>query len=570
MMSLAGAISGSLAIYLRHPLVQKGLGERDGFRESGMSYPEKRTHLSDKVTRFIIRESLALFNDPSSYLYEAPLVMFYDDPEGEAWRGLAHVYKRSCLQAAAVGEIPLASAYLLVRRNLSASVMGKRTDRGRSQRMSQLIANTLTWSKENSLPQLSSSLSRLSKGLSVVMTQCALAEALRLARRLTPPLPAPDVSPDPGLPHWFLPSFQLIGESDLEITETASSHVWSLGRASIGMDLWTARRLQGRVYGLESSVGYSYVPLIQVIQASPFVSVGCGHGAGPAVLLAGGSPMCYGLDLRQDITAEARMTGQHTPLHIARLGFSARFLRLGWANGWSGDIRSPQSIPLLRSTLGRGLAWVCDIPLKELDDLRRMIWNIVTVDPLALLAVRLIGSYSKVTSACTFLSSYAPSVSWHPVYQNDGYAEGWICASCNGNTSHPLRLVTQLPGDTYLLPLFNELSFLGGGKDYILEMATGGLYPCTPEELVVSIKQLETMIGAATGEIEHRFTYRQWTDVLGAMVSIRVISDPTPFDLIKDILESDSVTLTLGPRIIPKIVDLGLRRLLTRVVSRAL
>lgn len=570
LMSLARAISASLAVYLRHPMVQATMGRRDHLRDSGMTYQERRTHLEDKVGRLIIKEGLTLFNDPSSLLYESPIVMFYDDPEGEAWRSLAHVYKRSCLQAAAVGEIPMSTAYILVRRNLTASVMGKRTDLGRSQRMARLIGNSLTWAKDHTLPQLTSTLSQLSKGLSVVMTQCALSEALRLARRLSPtePRSLPFDAPCLGFPAPY--EFQVLGEVRKEPGDLPNHDRWQKDWNRHAYDLWTIGRLKGRKYGLESSVGYSYVPLISKVQDKGFVSVGCGHGAGAAVLLVGGANMCYGLDLKEDITPEARMTGQHTPLHIRRLHLESCFLRLGWSLGWDGDITDRQAVRHLTASLSGGLIWICDVPLHSLSALQGMMWTIRTVDPCAQVFVRVLGSSQKVIDTCTYGFSVSSSVTWIPVHQSDGFCEGWVEFVCAPQSIRPGRQVFESPGEDQETYCPEELSFLGGGSSFILEMATGGLGSCSEEELEVSVGQIESMVSAATGELQHRFTYSQWTDVIGALIALRVIRDKEPVNLIEEILAADVVTVLVKGRTVPKAVDHGLRRLLTRVVSRYL
>lgn len=570
LMSLSRALSDSLAIYVRHPLVQKSLDQRDGFRDSGMTYKERKTFLSDKICRFMVNLGMTLFNDSSSILYEAPLVMFYDDPEGEAWRSLAHVFKRSCLQSAAIGEIPMQTAYLLVRRNLTSSVMGKRTDLRRSQRMAQLIGNTLTWAKGCSLHQLSASLSNLSKGLSVIMTQCALSEALRLARRLelreTPSTPPPDASNRED----NTVKLEVIGEGATEIPAVQSTRQWEGHHSTYSYDLWTVERMKGRVYGFESSVAYSYVPISSDLKGKSFVNVGCGYGAGAALLLLGGATMCYGLDLKQDVTPEARLTGQHVPMHVTRLCLGPRFLRIGWTQGWNGDIRRREAVRHLTSSLSSSLSWVCDIPLPSLSDLRDMVWTITTVDPMAKLYIRILGTVKKAVTACSFLSAYCLHLYWIPVCRNDEYTEGWAYLECNGNVSGSNRYVSELPGQPQTTLCPPDLEIMGGGREYLLEMATGGLSACDPRELETSVTQIESMIGAASGELEHRFSYNQWTDVINALICIQVVQHEDPLSQMVAVLSSDTVEITSQRRTIPKVVDFTLRRLLTHVVSRYL
>jgi len=567
-LSLSRAISESLAIYIKHPLVQRHQPPDHPLTESGLSYPERRTQLRDKISRRITRLAISLFNDPGSILFESPLILFYDDAEGEAWRALAHVYKRLCLQAVAVSEIPIQTAYTLVRRNLTAAVMGKATDYGRSTRMAQLIANTLEWSKSSALPQLSGGLGRLSNGQSVRMAQCALGEALRLARllqRVDPPLIVES--------HNVLNSGEWSGhqvelELPVEVAFVGTGQEWNLQFNSIEYDNWTVTRLRGRVYGLESSVGYSYLPLRSLCQGRQFLMVGCGAAAGPAVLLLGGATMCYGLDLKRDITADARMTGQYIPAHLRRLHLERNFLRIGWSHGWTGDIREPDAVKCLRVSISPNQIWVVDIPLLSIEDLTRTFWTISTVDPQAVIALRLIGRLTKVLDTCTYLSEFTEEICWHNVFSDGNFREGWVTCRVSGGISHERRRALSLPQSENLHWESIDLSVIGGGKEYLMELCTSGLSGCSQNELQVGMIQLLDMITASTGELEHRFTYNQWTDVVSALICLRVLHSEDPSQLILNILGMDRVTITLGERIISKVVDLGLRRLLSRVLSR--
>jgi len=569
-MSLARAISESLAVYVRHPMVQRNLMRQSGLLETGLSYKERRTHLSAKIGRRVVAEALSMFNNPSSILYEAPILLFYDDPEGESWRTLAHAYKRACLQSVAIGEIPLTVAYTLVRRNLTAAVMGKSTEVGRATRMANLVSTTLDWAKTEALPQLAHSLSYLSDGKTVLMVQCALGEALRLARQLTPRKP-PDIEEDvtetldePDI------CYTLLGQQRVHAPAPIGSNPWSSTFDLMAYDLWTIRRLAGRAYGLESSVGYSYLPILQAVRGSPFVAVGCGQAAGGALLLLAGATMCYGLDLKADITPEARMTGQYTPLHIKRLGLQQKFLRLGWGGGWEGDIADSRCIPLLRSAMSSGQLWILDIPIHTLLTVQKTLWNISVIDPTATVLVRMLGLTTKILEVAEFLTSLSKEVFWYPVFCEDVFKEGWLkCTLTSGRVTESKEIL-NLPGQGTPYPSTGVITMLGGGRDYLMEICTSGLTSCSQAEIETGMDQLFQMIAAASGELDHRFTYNQWTDVVAALISLQITQSQDPLNLISEILSHDTVTITLGDRVIPKAVDMGLRRLMTRVLSRCL
>jgi len=262
------------------------------------------------------------------------------------------------------------------------------------------------------------------------------------------------------------------------------------------------------------------------------------------------------------------MTGQYVPLHIRRCSLEGKFLRLGWSSGWDGNFLTSQSIPLLRASVSPGQMWLFDIPLTTNTDVRMLLWNLISIDPNGQFFIRVIGPMEKVKDIAAMISTVSEQVLWLPVFCSNDYLEGWLGGALSGARTWPGRVYQDIPISNVDVREATELQTLGGGSHYLLELCTGGLINCTTAEIESSITQLLSMVAASTGELEHRFTYSQWTDVISTLLILQIIDNDDPRARIHELIDRDYVTLTLGERVIPKAIDDSLRRLLTRVLAR--
>jgi len=570
MMSLGRALASSLAAYIRHPMIQSDPWVQRHLVFSGLSYGEMRVRLDEKITRIIVDGCLTMFNDPTSSLYTQPICLFFDELDGASWSTIAHVIRRTCLRHVLSGELELQQAYALIRKNLTVAIMGKTTELDRIVRMSHYTVNVANWAERHALYGLRDDLMALHRGRAVVLFQTSAGEALRVARRLQPVslqtvdpvLIAPDLA--------MIRRYKIDKDSIRSTSAPLSAPEWKIRPATRDWDHFSACRLRGRQYGGDSAAGYSFYPLVPSLEGREFLMVGAGHGGGPAVLLACGSTHCYGLDLISDLDPHNLMNQAPIPSSIQYMHLSDRFTRIVPTYGWDGNVASPLAIPSLKQWLGRSLDWVIDIPLTSVDTLRGLMRTMKECIPNGSYHIRVLGSQGKIRDLGGFLLSESAELHWVPVYVEECGIEGWF----SGQLLAGERQAGAPLADLYLGNSFDftsvDMSFLGGGKEEILSSCTTGLSSRSEGELWTACRQLESMVGASVGELEHRFTYSQWTRVLESLICIKIYYLPDGWDLLLSILDYESVSFDVVETRVTKAVDRSLLRLLTRMLARAL
>jgi hypothetical protein len=570
MMSISQSLSGSLASYIKHPLIQEQGWVQRNLRHSGLTYSEGRARLENKITQHLVQGALRMFNDPGSILYRAPLLLFLDEADGGVWLSAAHVIKRGALESVIRGELTLTQAYQLVRRNLTVAIMGRTAERDRVTRISDFALNIASWADREGHTSFAQNLKELHSGRKVKMVQTSAAQAFRLARKMSPPvfLEGP---PDSDLPVLSMAEhLQVPTESTTEEHPSLSGGAWRGVFDDRAWACFSAQRLQGRVYGGDSSAGYSYLPIVSWISRRPFFLVGTGHGGGAAALLLGGAERCYGVDLSSDLEEHSLMNGAPVPSSIALAGCSERFTRVYPGSGWDGDIRDPLAAGQVKRWLGTGCVWVIDIPLKEPTDVARSLWTMSECIPTGYFQWRIMGEREKARDIAGFLRANTVSLAWTPVYISEVYVEGWLGGQLSGDVIQAGSPQIAMPfGSTF--PHWEvDCSALGGGKEYLLTLCTMGLFTFGNQELEAACLQMERMVGASVGELEHRFTYRQWTQVMEALICIKILQSPHPMTLLTSIVNHEQLTFRVVQTIARKHVDRGLIRLLTRLLARAL
>jgi hypothetical protein len=336
------------------------------------------------------------------------------------------------------------------------------------------------------------------------------------------------------------------------------------------LDDFATHRLRGRIYGRDSSAGYSYTGICDLTRGKVIVHVGVGYGSGSAVLLTGGCSGIIGLDLTTDLQDLSLMAGNTTPPALSYTHLHSRFTRFSPPPGSTGSIYDHSTILELRKYIGGTCSWVIDIPLITREEVLLLFASLNSFSRVYSAAIRILSSQSRLFDIARAVGAEGNLCEVRVVYSTEELIESWIIVTTiNGISPSRYKDAPPLQGIS-LSPPASDLSFLGGGVDYLRSMMIGLYLPEPTSDLQDVYLRTCAMLSSSVGDLEHRFTYVQWTGMLHSLVCLVCLRDKDPIQLLRWILSRDLITIRLGETRIPVNIITRLRRMLTRTLPRVL
>lgn len=564
--SLSRALARSLLPSLRHPLLQDDPWIVRTAFQSVLSYPlgprPQVTVLSDKLAALMLQ----FFQIPLSHLYTTPLVLFGDELAWDSINALTSQFKVIVVQSVMLGQLKPSVAFGLVRKNLSLGLNESRTEAGKIANLYRVVANLGTWAQQEGVPGLTDRFQALLEGREVLRFPISCPEVLRMARSLHRPArnePTILTNPERGSIDLVLTNWSTIGEAPVLAAEC-----WRTRPDATEWDLFSRDRLVGRVYGGDSAAGYSYVSLAPWVKGEEVFLVGCGAGSGAAVTLLSGATHVVGLDLYHDLDPEALLTNHTTPPLLRKMGLNHKFSRAPVTSRLTGDIMQSVTSDLIQQCVGNGAVYILDIPLLSRDTVLKAFATLSLAEAATRVAVRVLGSHQKLLDILGYCASIDQAVRFVVVYWGLRGGEAWMIFTIR--KALPKRQstveITTIPVFAPTDDLF--LSSLGGGPEYLLEALYGPYSQMRREDTQTVLSATELLVGASVGELEHRFTYTQFTDLLSAVVIHDCHHDPDWSQRVEDILRLDMTTVTIANHEARLSVTPKLRRLLSHTLPR--
>ncbi|APG78632.1 RNA-dependent RNA polymerase [Hubei rhabdo-like virus 4] len=569
-MSLGEGIARALQTVCHHTLFQQ-----DEFIVTyGLSSPLQYTIAgSSAVTRirnYITDKSIISMVDPSSQLYSDQGFLFGDDKDGEALSEILSSITLAYHQSLLYGELSLEHVYSVLRRKLREELRGAEDEAGQIKRLEVIVGRILIWANAHNCVCLSRHMTSLSRGKSILKTEMPVREAIREARNYPPP------------PAWISPvlseTFPVFPDSSPIITPIPLPHSqaplsqasWSNPVSRSDIDAFSFLRMRGRRYGKESSVGYSYTGITDLTQNTVVLQVGCGYGSGSAVMLLAGASMVVGIDLDSDLTGEAVLAGQLNPPAVAHVGKCSSFVRYPPGLPGGGNFFDSRVVKKCREIAGQSSFVVVDVPLITRDVIVSLLSSLSGFSQKVHCAIRVIHRVQAIADLYSSLVPSCESIRLRTVFSANGLGEAWIILSARRTlTLDPFKAaeVRDLP----YIPVEPEaLRCLGGGRRYLKQMVLSPIGLGTVGEADNYRMRIAHLLSASVGEQEHRYTFRQWTEVLYAFAVNEVLSADDPYKECTLIKENSEYLVQFGSAAIPILATRRLLHMLTRLAPRLL
>jgi len=566
--SVCQGLARSVLIYLKHPMfkddtfVVKVLGLSPLSYHTGPVLPLVRlaNHLATTAHR--------LFWDPASSIYTRPVVIFDDDIDTASSDEIIRSIKVSFFQALLLGEITEFEGYRAIRKVLSESIIGTIDEDERLSQVYRYCITVYAWCRANNFDVLAERMSCLYEGLLIRRSYQASSEVIRYARVLnsmtkyhadpsTVNLTYPKSSDSEF--QWISP-MEFIGHPPREGPQM--SRVTNL--------IFHSRRMKGRMYGRDSSAGYSYGPIAGFFKRRIVINIGTGYGSGSAVALLSGASQVFGSDLYEDLDPELLMSGYSDPPAIQYTCLSARFERIPTSSQAPGNILLPSIVPSLSRCPKDGVMYIIDIPLRGLNDIITSVRHLLLVTPLVETLIRWIGERQYTQDLLSELKSLYSECNYYVIFQDDCLEECWFHILTKTPEMKPrlIRSDSRQPSIIYTREFPYEA--LGGGADYIKSLLHGPYKDLSSASLQACNESWAGIMSSSVGDISHRFTYDQWTDLIHAWITNDILTSTRPSLEVEKILNQDAVEINIGDTIIPVIVTKGFKHTISRLLSRLL
>jgi hypothetical protein len=333
---------------------------------------------------------------------------------------------------------------------------------------------------------------------------------------------------------------------------------------------FTLARMKGRVNGGDSAAGYSYMPIARMFEGRHVMILGCGYGSGAAVALVSGAIQVSGLDLWDDIQVANSLREDLVPPAVKIVSMESKFVRVGVDPKHRGDATKADIVDLLLPYFGQGTVVVVDIPLRRESDLPNVIANIAELGPAVRTAVRFVGLCEELDVVYLSLLLCYPDCMVIPVCIAAGSAEVWLIFTIS-RPMPSVGVMLEKPGtweDHSPGPV--DLSILGGGREYLESAIYGPYAGLALADLESGVVEFSELLVESIGDLDHRFTYNQFTEVLHAYCCAAVLGSDAPGALVERSIKEGSITIVLRGKYKSIIVTDSLRRLFTHTVSRLL
>lgn len=568
--SLAWSLASSISRYITHPMFSNDPYVARYLTPAPLRYKFGYASVVKKIRDTIAQQALQYVADPTAEMFTEHHILFSDDTDLSVSSTVIRVYTLIAFQGSLIGEITYSDANKFVRTNLIRTLNGKEDEDSKLQALSDLIVVMEAWAVRAGKPILAEQYRSLLSKTRVRRVSSSGAEILRNARSLSPVKPPPAVPdektrvtpvdvvrilalvPQPGTMTAF---YGMLGPSPSSYTD---------------YEKFTTLRLVGRLFGMDSSVGYTYNVLGSILTGRIPLIIGCGYGTGAAVCFRQGSPMVYGLDLWEDLDPKSLMEDRTVPPAVVSLQGNRNFIRVPVTQERNGDLRNAATAEILSSFLSVGTLVIIDIPVRDRQGIIQCLATLSLSQITLEILWRFIGPISEWVSFLATVIGIDRETKSYAVSTAFNHIEAWIHFRLPP-TYHLVGRICKITSPTLLVSSqVGHLRYLGGGKDYLTSIIEGPYKGLTRDDMSRGVISIENMVRVSVGEKDHRFSYDQWTEMLLIILCREVLTAANPLALIFKILESETWTVSAFERELTVNINTRALRLLTRVVPRLL
>jgi len=568
--SLSDALARSIAVMLIHPFFREDPFVARYIYPSPLSYDFSGSNSIAKVKTTISRLALEHFSMVTSPIFTSPEVVFADDhPESVSMLVIRRV-KLILYQSMIMGECPTLHAYKIARRTVPSTIRAEISEDHKLQALYRMVVGLAVWARTQEYQFLTEHFTSLYTGRAIMTSDVTASELFREVRQNRA-----DRMISEGIQSRAegLTSFTRLGRPEFRVLENTAPLV-ELNQdtefSTDQYDLFSFRRLVGRLYGADSSAGYSYLPLVPVARDRVCVVIGCGFGSGAAVMLKFGASHVYGLDLWKDYSPVNAMSGSNMPPAVVAAGLLWGFTRITVSPDHPGDIRSSGTAQLINAYARTGRLVIVDIPALRREDICSTLATLSLLDGVPEVLWRYIGSRKNADIIMTMLMQLDGEMAVEYVYAEDSWVECWWYFRVPRLVHAHSTLILRPSSPVIRTESELDLSFLGGGNEYLYGALAGPYGALSMSQIEGSLLNFTDLLSASIGDLDHRFTYKQWTDILHAYIAKNVLFSDDPEGEIRQIIAREAVPVTISGHDLLVNVSTRLKRLLTRVVPRLL
>lgn len=568
--TLSEAFARCIATAFLHPMFKEDPYVVHVMRPSPLKYSFSGKDPIKRIRDNIAQQALTLFQDPTSEIYTESEVIFSDDKDGISSKIVVRRFKAILLQGVLSGQCHIKTALNILRVQLPKALRSEHTEDGRLSSFYRLCVVLSDWSRDNGLLFLKDQFESLYSGKRIGICGIPAPELLRLARSSEAESKALEME------RKFTPTQSVkwnVGLMELRLIGTSTPFHTLDTDASLSktqLEEFDLTRLRGRVYGRESTSAYSYAPILDLVQGRICVIVGCGYGSGAALLLLSGVPMVFGLDLWDDCDERSLMLGMRVPPAISHTQTQKKFVRIQTSPSQTGDIRHPKTAHLINSHTGEHSVYLVDVPLQSAKDLQDIMSTLSLLRGFSSTYIRILNRVEVILDICLTLqaSKIIPSV--YPICTNDGSMECWISVSVPEVFTLRGAVTPAQVVEPPVNPEIPNLEMMGGGREDLVSSVEGPYSLLNDDDLTDGVLNAQSLLEMSTGDLDHRFTYRQWTEVIHILLFRNILHSDDPISCTRWALQQDVLEVTLGKHIIPISMTVGLRRMLTKSLPRLL
>lgn len=569
-MSMSTSFARTLSPLCGSPLMQDDPLNHRIQGSSPMSYTGAYLSVVRRLANVISREAIELVVHPESTLYTGPIILFSDEPVGSTSRAVIRVLHQSLLCEVIRGTIPPAMAYRIARVHIPSAVRREPEEAGKLNALYRLLHRLQEWAVEQNLPDFMDRVSAVIRGRALYQVNIPATESLRLSRVLQSVVASLIPSCRELLVAPINPMPQCIYEETPGGLPALQSPIWSAPHSKYDYDCFTAHRLQGRIHGGMSSVGYSYLPLVTLFSGRFCVMIGCGHGAGAGVMIHSGAIRVWGLDLGVDLARRNNLDVLPYPTCVLPLKERFRFERLLGGPVADGDIYDPETTLIIREQCVPGSLVVVDIPLNSPESIKKLLIQLQTIWEMCEVLIRFIGTTGQVADLYATLGNSIQRVQGINVYSGVGYTECWFHMILTPKIDLRAVSVDTNTIPTYTNPVLGDCSFLGGGPHFLYDLIFGLYQDTRMGDQQITTRLIMELASAAVGPLDHRFTYDQWTQLLTAILANYITHQPRPIVALCEVLREDVLEIIHEGWGVTIAMTAERNRILSRVYSRLL
>lgn len=554
--SLSTSAAFTLSSLVQHPSVRDDPFISDLVPSALFKYIFSGGTIKKRLQTYISNEALGLLLRPGSKLYKSPEVIFPDDNANTLLYLASRRARLNILQSVMVGEIPPQAVSSLTRIAVLKPMKGALEDEEKARNFEATSSAVLSWAEENHLPVFTAHTRHLVEGKFLLRHDRSMKEVIRLARAMRGPQGQPVLRPIRGS-EVMHESFKVAGRiEDIVVQSEGWERPFRIAidpesRDEVSYRKFHVRRMIGREYGCESNAGYSYAGITDLTRGRVVIILGCGYGSGAAVLLKTGSVHVIGLDYLEDLKEEELLRGNVVPPAVARVGLSDKFTRVEVTPESRGDVYERSTLVKLRDYSAEGSFILVDIRVRNQAQMVLLFQNLLVYSSVVEGGIRFIGDVKDVEEIVGTLAASGAFRECRVVEGHGNKIEAWVFFKFNDTGS--LKGGKVLEGlDLEVRPRdLPDLSYLGGGVEYIEKLILGPYYGLSIEDVESSTIILSAALKSSIGGMDHRFSYDQFTEVLHAHIFVVVRNSKDPLAELEKIIEEGRIEIVeIGSTII--------------------